>query len=146
MQGLKLALILVLFTFGGWNEMAYVAAEVKRPQRNIVRALVIGTIAVTVLYVLVNAAFLHALGYAKMAASEAVAVETIATVFPKIAGSSVRRPSAELDRFAAVFNAVYSEVIGSIAERNLGISVDDFELVLSAEVLELHIIRHTDRS
>ena len=89
MGGLKLALILVLFTFGGWNEMAYVAAEVKRPQRNIVRALVIGAITVTVLYVLVNGAFLHALGYAKMAASEAVAVETIATVFPKIAGRAV---------------------------------------------------------
>ncbi|MHC4075472.1 MAG: APC family permease, partial [Planctomycetota bacterium] len=85
MGGLKLALILVLFTYGGWNEMAYVAAEVKRPQRNIVRALAIGTIAVTALYVLINGAFLHALGYVKMAASEAVAVETIATVFPETA-------------------------------------------------------------
>ena len=52
MGGLDLALILVLFTFGGWNEMAYVAAEVKAPQRNIVRALVIGTISVTALYLL----------------------------------------------------------------------------------------------
>jgi amino acid transporter len=89
MGGLKLALILVLFTFGGWNEMAYVAAEVKRPRRNIVRALVIGTTAVTVLYVLVNGAFIHALGYVKMAASEAVAVETIATVFPETAGRAI---------------------------------------------------------
>jgi amino acid transporter len=87
--GLKLALILVLFTFGGWNEMAYVAAEVKRPQRNIVRGLVIGTIAVTALYVLVNGAFLHALGYEKMAASEAVAVETVAAAFPEIAARAV---------------------------------------------------------
>jgi len=86
---LKLALILVLFTFGGWNEMAYVAAEVKRPQQNIVRALVIGTTAVTTLYVLVNVAFLCALGYVRMAASEAVAVETIATVFPEMAGRAI---------------------------------------------------------
>jgi amino acid transporter len=62
MGGLKLALILVLFTFGGWNEMAYVAGEVKQPKRNIVRALVIGTVLVTVLYMLVNGAFLHSLG------------------------------------------------------------------------------------
>jgi amino acid transporter len=89
MGGLKLALILVLFTYGGWNEMAYVAAEVKRPQRNIVRALVIGTIAVTALYVLINGAFLHALGYVKMAASKAVAVETIATVFPETASRAI---------------------------------------------------------
>lgn len=89
MGGLELALILVLFTFGGWNEMAYVAAEVKRPQRNIVRALVIGTTAVTVLYVLVNGAFLYALGYTRMAGSEAVAVETVAVVFPEIAGRAI---------------------------------------------------------
>jgi len=89
MGGLKLALILVLFTFGGWNEMAYVAAEVKRPQQNIVRALVIGTTAVTVLYVLVNGAFLYALGYVRMAASEAVAVETVATVFPETAKKAI---------------------------------------------------------
>jgi amino acid transporter len=89
MGGLELALILVLFTFGGWNEMAYVAAEIKRPQRNIVRALVIGTSAVTVLYVLVNGAFLYALGYAKMASSNAVAVETVATVLPDMAGRAI---------------------------------------------------------
>lgn len=37
-----LALIFVLFTYGGWNEMAYVAAEVKDARRNIVRAMVLG--------------------------------------------------------------------------------------------------------
>jgi amino acid transporter len=89
MGGLKLALILVLFTYGGWNEMAYVAAEVKRPRRNIVRALVIGTTTVTALYVLVNGAFLYALGYVRMAASEAVAVETVATVFPETAEKAI---------------------------------------------------------
>ncbi len=87
--GLKLALILVLFTYGGWNEMAFVAAEVKRPKENIVRALVIGTIAVTVLYVLVNSSFLHALGYAKMVASQAVASETMGTVFPEMASRGI---------------------------------------------------------
>jgi len=67
--GLDLALILVLFTFGGWNEMAYVAAEIKRPNRNIVRALVIGTVAVTTLYLLINSAFLSALGLVNMSLS-----------------------------------------------------------------------------
>jgi amino acid transporter len=87
--GLKLALILVLFTYGGWNEMAYVAAEVKRPQENIVRALVIGTTVVTVLYVLVNSSFLHALGYAKMVSSQAVASETLGTAFPEMASRGI---------------------------------------------------------
>jgi amino acid transporter len=83
---LTVALILVLFTFGGWNEMAYVAAEVKNPRRNIIRALVLGTVAVTVLYLLVNGAFLWTLGYEGMATSGAVATDTVSTVFPKIGG------------------------------------------------------------
>ena len=85
-EGLQLAFILVLFTFGGWNEMAYVAAEIKRPQQNIVRALVTGTVAVTALYVLVNGAFLSALGMAGMSNSQAVAVEAVGRTFPQIAG------------------------------------------------------------
>ncbi len=77
-----LALIFVLFTFGGWNEMAYVAAEVRDPDRNIVRALVLGTAAVTALYLAVNAAFLWSLGYAGLASSTAVAADVVGNVFP----------------------------------------------------------------
>lgn len=87
--GLDLALILVMFTFGGWNEMAYVAAEIKNPRRNIVRGLVTGTVAVTVLYLLMNAAFLNSLGLGQMAASEAVAVDAMARVFPEAAGRAI---------------------------------------------------------
>ncbi len=79
MAGLKLALIYVLFTYGGWNEMAYVAAEVRNPKKNIVRALITGTVTVTILYILINGAFLHTLGQDKTAASEAVAVDTVST-------------------------------------------------------------------
>jgi APA family basic amino acid/polyamine antiporter len=84
--GLQLALILVLFTFGGWNEMAYVAAEIKRPQQNIIRGLVIGTLTVTALYLMINGAFLSALGLVNMSTSEAVAVDMLGTVFPEAAG------------------------------------------------------------
>jgi basic amino acid/polyamine antiporter, APA family len=81
-----LALIFVLFTYGGWNEMAYVAGEVRNPRRNIVRALFLGTAAVTLLYLLVNAAFLHVLGFEGLRASNAVATDTVATVWPEAAG------------------------------------------------------------
>ncbi len=83
---LSVAMILVLFCFGGWNEMAYVAAEVKDPKRNIVRALIVGTIAVTVVYLLVNGAFLHVLGYEGLATSQAVASETVTAVSPALGG------------------------------------------------------------
>ena len=56
------AMLLVLFTYGGWNEMAFVSAEVKEPRKNILRALLLGTLSVTAIYVLVILAFAHALG------------------------------------------------------------------------------------
>ncbi len=57
-----MAMIFVLFVFGGWNEMAYVGAELRNPRKNILRTLLIGTLSVTAIYVLVNLAFVHALG------------------------------------------------------------------------------------
>lgn len=87
--GIDLALILVMFTYGGWNEMAYVAAEIKNPRRNIVRGLVAGTVTVTVLYLLMNGAFIAALGLGPMSTSQAVAVDTVARVFPNAAARSI---------------------------------------------------------
>ena len=83
--GIQLAFILVLFTYGGWNEMAYVAAEVRSPEKNILRALLAGTCGVMLLYLLINAAFLGALGYKGLIESQAVAVDTIASAFPQTA-------------------------------------------------------------
>ncbi|MBC8377871.1 MAG: amino acid permease [Planctomycetes bacterium] len=83
--GIQLAFILVLFTYGGWNEIAYVAAEIKHPRRNIIRTIMIGTLSVVLIYLLVNLAFLSTLGHAGVARSEAVAVNTVAKVFPHYA-------------------------------------------------------------
>jgi amino acid transporter len=70
-----LAMILILYAYGGWNDMAYVSAEVRDPEKNILRALVSGTLAVTLIYVLVNAAFLHALGLEGLRQAPAVAAD-----------------------------------------------------------------------
>ena len=80
--GVGLALVLVLFAYGGWSDVCYVAAEVREPGRNFVRAMVAGTVAVTLLYLLVNGAYLHALGPAGVRGSEAVAVDTVAALLP----------------------------------------------------------------
>jgi amino acid transporter len=68
-----LALIFVLLTYGGWNEAAYLTAEMRDTRRNIVRALVTGIVVITVLYVLLNLAYVRALGLGGMQASKAVA-------------------------------------------------------------------------
>jgi len=79
---LGLAMILVFYTYGGWNEMAYVAAEVRNPRKNILRALVLGTVAVAAIYALVNLAFLRALGVVGFRSSEAVAADVLNLVTP----------------------------------------------------------------
>jgi basic amino acid/polyamine antiporter, APA family len=71
------ALIQIMFAYGGWADMSFVAAEIRHPQRNIFRALLAGTCAVTAIYVAVNAAFLHALGMEGVARSEAVAADVL---------------------------------------------------------------------
>jgi basic amino acid/polyamine antiporter, APA family len=71
----QLALIFILLTYGGWNEAAYLTAEIRDARRNIVRALVLGILIVTVLYVLLNLAYLNVLGLDGMKASKAVAAD-----------------------------------------------------------------------
>jgi amino acid transporter len=71
------AMIFVLFTFGGWNEMAYVGAEVRNPRKNIFRALFFGTVAITVIFLLANFAFLRALGLEGIRHSSDVAGDTL---------------------------------------------------------------------
>jgi len=87
--GPLLGLILVLFTYGGWNDIVYVAGEVDRPERNLFWALVLGTAGVIVLYLGINWAYVHALGLAGLAASRAAATDTVAAVFPDGSGRLV---------------------------------------------------------
>jgi APA family basic amino acid/polyamine antiporter len=75
-----LAMIFVLLTYGGWNEAAYVSAELKEIQRNMVRALLWGISLITVTYLLVNLAFARILGMAAMSQSEAVASDAMRRV------------------------------------------------------------------
>ena len=73
-------MMFVFFTFGGWNEAAYLAGEVREPRRNMLRILVGGIVAVTVLYLLVNLAYLAALGHGGIAASKAVGADVMRLV------------------------------------------------------------------
>jgi APA family basic amino acid/polyamine antiporter len=53
------ALVLVMFTYSGWNAAAYMAEEVRDPGRNLPLALAIGTAAVVAIYLLINALYLY---------------------------------------------------------------------------------------
>ena len=74
--GLATAFVAVLFTIGGWQQTNMVAGEIRDPERNLPRALIIGVAIVIAIYVGANVAYLNALGRDGLATSTAVAAET----------------------------------------------------------------------
>ena len=57
-----LALVFVLLTYGGWTEAAYLSGDLRDVRRNMVRVLAITTLIITLVYVLMNLAYLNVLG------------------------------------------------------------------------------------
>jgi amino acid transporter len=58
-----LALVFVLYAYGGWTHAAYVAAEVRDQRRNLPRALLLGVAGITAVYLAINATYLIVLGF-----------------------------------------------------------------------------------
>ncbi len=73
MTSYGLAMVFVLLTFGGWNEAAYISAEMRGGRSQIAKALIIGILIITTVYVLINLAYLNVLGLGGLAGSSAVA-------------------------------------------------------------------------
>ena len=59
--GFGISLVAVAWAFDGWNNVNFVAGEIKNPKRNLPLALILGTLGITFLYVLVNYVYLYAL-------------------------------------------------------------------------------------
>jgi amino acid transporter len=74
---LGLAMVFVLLAYGGWNEAAYVSAELRGGRRAIAAVLAASIGVVSLLYVLANAAFLRGLGVEGVRASTAVAADLL---------------------------------------------------------------------
>ena len=73
--GFGLAMVFVLLTYGGWNEAAYLAGELKDPRRNMARTLLLGTGIVMLLYMLANFAYLKAFGLAGLSRTNPVGAD-----------------------------------------------------------------------
>jgi basic amino acid/polyamine antiporter, APA family len=102
-----LALIFVLFSYGGWNEMAFLAAEMEHPERNILRGLVIGACGVMSIYVLMNLSFVYALGLEGLSSSEAVAVDAVAGALPTL-GQSLISAAICISALGAVSGLIFA--------------------------------------
>lgn len=76
-----LAMMFVLLTYGGWNEAAYISAELRDGKRNIVRVLVLSIVAVTLLYFLVAWTYLYVLGFDGLRQSSTIAADVMRIAF-----------------------------------------------------------------
>src|SRR4029453_17797387 len=52
------ALVYVMYSYSGWNASSYIIGEVKKPEKNVPRSLLAGTLIFITAYVLLNAIFL----------------------------------------------------------------------------------------
>ena len=68
-------LVPAMFAYGGWQNLNYVAEEVKEPQRNLPRAILIGVFCVIAVYVSANVAYVHVLGAPDLAATKTPAAD-----------------------------------------------------------------------
>jgi APA family basic amino acid/polyamine antiporter len=61
------SLVYVTYSYSGWNAAVYLASEIKDPEKNLPKSLLIGTLIVTVLYLLLNFVFLYTTPIEKLA-------------------------------------------------------------------------------
>jgi amino acid transporter len=84
-----LAMVFVLLSFGGWNEAAYVSAEVRGGPRAILRALMISIALITIVYLLFVGGVLYGLGFETLKSTPAVGVEVVERALGSTSGQLV---------------------------------------------------------
>ena len=79
--GFGIALIAVSWAFDGWNNINFMAGEIKNPKRNLTLALIFGTLGITILYVLINMVYLFAIPIDQLAGEVKVAEKASSILF-----------------------------------------------------------------
>jgi APA family basic amino acid/polyamine antiporter len=82
LQGVLAGLIPAFFAYGGWQHALWISGEVKEPRRTLPLGILSGTAIVVAIYLIANWAYLTLLGHAGVAASNALAADAFATIYP----------------------------------------------------------------
>ena len=85
-----LALQSVIYTYDGWTGVVYFSEEIRNPGRDIPRALFLGVVSVSALYLLLNLAFLHVLPIGTLAGKEFAAGAVADALFGSQSGLVLR--------------------------------------------------------
>ena len=84
-----LALISVMWAYDGFADLTFASGEVSNPQRNLPRAIIIGTVMIIAIYLLANVAYLYVSPIDRMAGSRLIAADTMAALYGQIGVSFV---------------------------------------------------------
>jgi basic amino acid/polyamine antiporter, APA family len=102
-----LSMISTLFAYDGWQFVSLVAGEIKDPQRNIPRSILLGVVIVMLVYVTANLAYIYVLGQARIAQSERVAADTMAVMVGPAGATFIT-----LTILFSTFGAISANVLG----------------------------------
>ena len=103
--GFGVSLVAVAWAFDGWNNVNFVAGEIKNPKRNLPLALIIGTLGITFLYVLVNYVYLYALPIRETIGAVRIAEKATGALFGTSTGALIS---------ALIIVSVFGSLNGSI--------------------------------
>ncbi len=84
-----LALISVMWAYDGFADLTFASGEVKDPQRNLPRSIIVGTLMIISIYLLANAAYLYINPIGVMAKSPLIAADTMGALFGRAGVSFV---------------------------------------------------------
>jgi basic amino acid/polyamine antiporter, APA family len=105
--GFFAALVAALWAYDGWNNVSMVSSEVRNPRRNLPLALIFGTLAVMVIYLLTNWAYFYVLPASRVAASDRVAAEMMRGILGA-PGAGAVSVAAMISIFAALNGSILS--------------------------------------
>jgi len=86
---LAIAMVGVVWSCGGWQHATFAAGEAKNPKRDVALAMIIGSVTITLIYLLTNIAYMYLMPPAEMAASSRVAADAVEKVLGPIGGSLI---------------------------------------------------------
>lgn len=105
--GFFIALVAALWAYDGWNNAGMLGSEVEHPQKNLPRALIIGTVSIIAIYLLTNLAYFYVLSPPEAASSERIAADAMRRVMGFAGGRAVS-VAATISIFAALNGSLLS--------------------------------------
>jgi APA family basic amino acid/polyamine antiporter len=107
MSAFGLALVSVLWAYDGWGDLSYVGGEIKDPQRNLPRALIIGTLLIITIYLLANLAYMAVLSVDEIRRSPLVAADVAQKVLGR-GGEAFVAITVMLSTFGALTASLFA--------------------------------------